>query len=117
MDRKAMLKQLMRQQDRLKTSAAQLEQESTRPQPAPVQEKKRKHPEPAAAAPRSKLQARFADKLKGAHFRFLNEFLYTHDSQEAISTYSKDPKLFEAVLSNCLSCWFDVVMLMGWSVV
>ncbi len=48
-------------------------------------------------APLSRLQNRFSEKLKGAHFRYLNEFLYSNPSGDAISKYAADPSLFDAV--------------------
>lgn len=54
-------------------------------------------------------------KLKGAHFRMLNEKLYTIPSDEAASMFKEEPHLFDAV-SSCFSlvCSCEWVVLVLW---
>jgi hypothetical protein len=44
----------------------------------------------------SQLQAKFSKKLKGSHFRWLNEQLYTSPSTTAFSLFQDDPSLFDS---------------------
>lgn len=41
------------------------------------------------------LQAKLAAKLQGAHFRMLNEELYTTPSSSAVALFKQDPSLFD----------------------
>lgn len=41
--------------------------------------------------------ATLVERLHGARFRSLNEFLYTRNGREALEQYQKDPKLFDIV--------------------
>lgn len=49
-----------------------------------------------AAPPRASV-ARLGDRLQGARFRLLNEFLYTHSGAEAMEHFSANPDEMEAV--------------------
>lgn len=45
----------------------------------------------------SSLQAKFKQKLEGAQFRMINEMLYTTSGADALSSFKKDPNLFDVV--------------------
>ena len=42
-----------------------------------------------------KFQRKLSKKLEGGQFRWINEKLYTSESEEALKMFSKEPKLFE----------------------
>jgi hypothetical protein len=45
---------------------------------------------------KSKLFEKFAEKLKGSKFRWINESLYTSTSDESFKLFKEDPELFHA---------------------
>ena len=42
-----------------------------------------------------KFQHKLSKKLEGGQFRWINEKLYTSESEEVLKMFSKEPKLFE----------------------
>ena len=44
----------------------------------------------------NKRAKKMSDQLAGAQFRYINETLYTRPSEEAVSLFNEEPKLFEA---------------------
>jgi ribosomal RNA-processing protein 8 len=52
---------------------------------------------PAASAPgSSKLRRRMEAQLSGAHFRYINELLYTQPSKDAVALFKADPRMYDA---------------------
>lgn len=48
----------------------------------------------------SSLQEKMKEKLDGSKFRWINETLYTTESQNAIGLFKKQPELFEIVFHS-----------------